>query len=371
MCLDLCAALAAEGEDVTVFTTSTDFPRGTLDVPLMRPVAKDGYTIYYYPVSFRPYLFSYSFFRGLDRRIEEFDIIHIHGLYRFPQAIAAYLARKRQIPYIVRPHGSLDPFLYHNKRHRRMKRLYERIIEFPSLNRATAIHYTTQEEQELVRELGLQVPGVLLPNGIHTKRFDLDGPRGVFRRQHGLESKKVILFFGRINFKKGLDILVDAFALLAAEMDDVHLVIAGPDNESYGKKVKRWLREKGVQDKVVFTGMLVDAEAQSVLRDADVFVLPSYSENFGNSVVEAMAMELPVVISDRVNIWREVDEANAGLIIGCNVDDLRRALQVLLQDKRKRRTMGENGRKLTETTFDWKSIIPRMKEIYAILGGTT
>ncbi|MCX5892045.1 MAG: glycosyltransferase, partial [Deltaproteobacteria bacterium] len=117
---------------------------------------------------------------------------------------------------------------------------------------------------------------------------------------------------GRINFKKGLDLLVQALAQVVRRRPDVHLVVAGPDNDGWGARVKDWLKAAGISDYATFTGRLLGEEKPAALRDARMFVLPSYSENFGLAVVEALACGLPVVISDQVNIWREVEAAGAG-----------------------------------------------------------
>src|SRR5215212_7219269 len=138
-CREMCRALASAGEEVTLYTTDLSYPEGRLDVPTNEPVSRDGYTTWYFPVQFSPYDFSADMAKALRRHAKKFDLIHIHGLYRFPQTVAAYYARRYGVPYIVRPHGSLVPFLFNRHRHRLPKRVYEYLVEWRNLNKAALI----------------------------------------------------------------------------------------------------------------------------------------------------------------------------------------------------------------------------------------
>ena len=365
VCKDMCKALAAAGEEVTIYTTDCDYPKGKLNVPSESPVAQNGYTIHYFPVQFFPYLLSMNMSNALRTHITEFDVVHIHGLYRFPQAAAGYFARKRGVPYLVRPHGSLDPFLYYRGVKRFVKRIYEFLIERHQLDRAAVIHYTSREEMLLTQPLRLQAPGIVIPIGLDIAEYDELPPYGLFRKKYDLADNEIVLHLGRINFKKGLDILIKAFAQVAHARKDVTLVIAGPDNEGYMGKVRRWIAEEGIGDLVVYTGMLFNNEKLSALRDADVFALPSYSENFGIALVEAMACGVPVVVSDKVNIWREIDKAGAGIITRCDAHEVAQALFRLLDDDQSRRIMGEAGGSLVRRNYEWSAIIPHLQTAYS------
>lgn len=364
VCIEMSRALARVGEEVTIYTTNRDFPAGVMKVPHSVPVNKSGYTVWYFPVEFSPYAMSLGMARRLRSKLQDFDVVHIHGLYRFPQAAAAHYARVHRVPYLIRPHGSLDPFLYNRRKNRLVKRAYEHLVERRNLDQAAAIHFTSQEEMDLTSLLNLKAMGVVVPNGLDLAEYRDLPERGRFRERYGLGDKKIILHLGRINFKKGLDILVGAFARLAKSREDVQLVLAGPDNEGFGVRVKGWLTERGVEDKAVFTGMLQGEEKLEVLVDADVFALPSYTENFGIAVVEAMASGLPVVISDRVNICREVEEAGAGLVTTCNERDVAEAISVLLEDCYTRQVMGEAGKALVRRCYDWDSLVWRLMDTY-------
>ena len=364
VCKDMCRSLANAGEEVTIYTTDLDFPKGRLNVALNTGIIQEGYNVWYFPVQFSPYIVSWRLATALHKNINKFDLVHIHGLYRFPQAVAAFFARKYKIPYIIRPYGSLAPVLFHRKKNRFLKRLYERLIENRNLNSASALHFSCQEEMRLVQPLKLKAPGIIVPNGLDFVKYTKLPPYGRFREKHHLGDIKIILHFGRIHFVKGLDILVKAFAQVARERDDVRLVLAGPDNEGYSKQVDNWLKHENVHSKALFTGMLQRDDALEVLRDADIFALPSYTESFGMAVVEAMACGLPVVISDKVNIWREIHEAGAGLVTSCNADEVADRFFRLLDDESERKRLGEVGKVFVRDNYSWDSIVQKLLSSY-------
>lgn len=362
-CKEMCEALVRKGERVTIFTTNRNYPKGLLNVPVNTQVSQNGYNIWYFPVQFTPYKVSLDMMTALCFHLKEYEILHIHGLYRFPSTVAAYYAKKFEVPYIMRPHGCLDPFLFYKSKNRLIKRVHEHLIERRNLNKAAAVHYTSQEEMALV-PLKIKAPSLIMPLGIDLRKYENLPPDGTFRKKFNMKGKKIILHLGRINFVKGLDILVRGFAQLSFDRNDVCLVLAGPDNEDYGKQVEKWIIDEGVKDKVIFTGMLQGVDKLAVLRDADIFALPSYSENFGIAVVEAMACSLPVVISNRVNIWREIQNAGAGLVTSCDAGELAEALQILLDNEDIRFQMGQSGKALVNKSFSWDTVANDMIRAY-------
>ncbi len=370
VCLEITARLSKAGHEVAIFTTNRDYPSGVLAAPVGRPVDRDGVSVTYFPVEIPGLLVSMAMATALSRQMPGWDLVHIHGLYRFPLAAAAHYARKFNVPYLIRPHGSLDPYLYYKRERRLLKRVYERLVEFPNLNRAAMIHYTTEEEMRRAEFLGFRSPGVVIPNGLETGRFASLPEAGSFRREYGLGDKKIIMHLGRVARVKGLDILVAAFAALAKERDDVVLAVVGPDIDGFAGEVRTRLRELGVEDRAVFTGMLVDGDKLAALRDADIFALPSYTESFGMAVVEAMAAGLPVVISDQVKIWREVRGAGAGLVTRCDPAEVARALRCLIDDPARRHRMGAAGRARVAEKFGWDAVIDRLLAAYGAALGT-
>jgi glycosyltransferase involved in cell wall biosynthesis len=362
-CWEMARAVAQLGHEVSIYTTNQDGP-GELAVPLDQPVRQDGVEIRYFPIQApRFWGTSLPLALALRQKIPAVDLAHIHSLYLFHNLVAGHYCRRYAIPYLVRPQGILDPYIY--RRHRWRKRLMEHLFENRNIRRAAALHFTTAEEAELAAPFSFQTPGLVVPLGINYDEFAVLPEPGSFRRRYPeIGNNPIILFFGRINFKKGLDILARAFGAVARRRPDIHLVIAGPDNEGWGARVRTWLDEEGVLSRATFTGMLLGPDKFAVLRDASLFVLPSYSENFGLAVIEAMAAGLPVIISDKVNIWQEVHTEGAGRVIPCDAPALADQILNLLDDPEEAFGMGQKGRALVKDRFQWPMIGRSLAEAY-------
>lgn len=357
----------ASGHQVCLATTDRNNPvRKRLSQEFFSQICSKTINVHAFPVEYLPILFSAELAHWLRESLRGFDIVHIHGLYRFPPTYAAWQARRQGVPYVVRPHGALDPYLHARSTTGRLgfKHLYERWFDLPNLHAAGAIHYTADEERERAAFLSIRAPSFVVPNGLDWNRYRTLPTRGALRERWGLGEAPVVLFLGRLHFKKGLDLLIPAFDALHRRMPDAQLVIAGPENDDYGRQVRGWVRERGLRADVHFVGLLDGADVVQAYVDADVFALPSYTENFGMTVVEALACELPVVISDQVNIHAEVSGADAGLVTRCDADDVAQALETLLSDADRRRAMGEAGRRLVQARFTWPAIVDALTVEY-------
>jgi glycosyltransferase involved in cell wall biosynthesis len=369
-CFEMARSVAKLGHAVSIYTTNQDGPT-ELNVPTDSPVYRDGVEICYFPIQ-HPRFWGFSLPLALQLRsaVKEHDIVHIHSLYLFHDLVAPHYCRKYDVPYLIRPHGTLDPALF--QRHRLRKRVMELAFEHRNIKHAAAIHFTGEVEERLAKAYTLGAPGIVIPNGLDLAEYENLPARGAFRARYPeTRGKKIILFLGRINFKKGLDILVQAFSAVAQSRDDMHLIIAGPDNDGFEKKVRAWLRGEKVHDHTTFTGILEGNDKLAALGDADVFVLPSYSENFGFSVVEAMACGVPVIISDRVGIWREVEAEGAGKVAPCNGNSFAEAMLSLLNSPDVAERMGENGKTLVRKRFQWSSVALDLETAYrSILSGS-
>jgi glycosyltransferase involved in cell wall biosynthesis len=360
---------ARVGHQVFICTTYDHDHAWNGNVTLNGPIKENEITVWCHKAYFGPLLLSGELALCLKRVIAGFDIVHIHGLYRFPVSYAAWSARKKGVPYIITPHGSLDPFLYRQSRYGRaalpLKRIYEQFFDIPNLNNATAIHYTAQEEAERTSFLKLRAKAVIVPNGLDWESYKNLPAKGFFRKHLGLTAKTpLILFLGRINFKKGLDLLVPAFVQVLRKLPQARLAIVGPDNEGYGSRVRHWCRERRIEEKVVFVGHLEREDVKRAYVDADVFVLPSYAENFGMTIVEAMACGCPVIISDQVNIWREVMDAGAGIVVKLDPGQIANAICYVLENNGEAQIMGTKGRWAAQGRYAWPHIIEKLTRIY-------
>ncbi len=375
-CPALCQELARRGHEVSIYTTNVD-GNGHQPIPLAKPLTDKGVEVRYYPgwTIPREYKPSLSLWRALRKKILTVDVVHIYSMYIFSATAAAHFCRKYYVPYLLHPHGTLDPYLL--RRHALRKGIYTILLERKRFRHAAAILFNSAEEMRLAapwltRHMstasGNTRPiNAVVPVGVESDWFVPLDPavrQQIYSRFPSLNGKRLIVFFGRINFKKGLDILARAFAAVARQQPDTHLVIAGPDDGGHSKRVRQWLAEGGVLPQATFTGPLWDKHRCALMQMADVFILPSYSENFGQSVAEAMASGIPVVISDQVNLWPEVRTANAGIIVRCDVEETAQAALTILRNAHVAREMGHRGRRLVHERYTWNAVGAQMEQLY-------
>lgn len=361
-------ALVKRGVGVTVYATNAGLDG---KVPVNQEVDVDGVKVTYFGfVNFLEFIgrtgwqFSWQITNALKKTLKAFDLIHINAVWNYPAAVTAYYCRKYKKPYIIAPRGTLYPYTI--GRNAWKKWPYYKLVAKRDLKGAAAIHYTTEDELEKCHSfLGLNNTAIIIPNGIDLSEFNVLPEKGKLRGRYPfLKAKKVVLFLGRIHWKKGLDLLAKAYGRLARERRDVHLLIVGSDEGGYEKKVRGWLEDESVLDQVTFTGMLNGKEKIEAFAGSDIFVLPSYSENFGMAVIEAMACRLPVVISNQVGVYRELQRAEAGLIVRLDSADLYSALIRLLDNGKEALEIGKQGRKLVEEQFAIEKVADRMIEAF-------
>ncbi|HEY2892121.1 MAG TPA: glycosyltransferase [Dongiaceae bacterium] len=356
---EMARALVRRGHEVAIYTTDFGQPA---DAP--RDQLRDGVRLRFFPLQPpRIWLASWPMRRALARDLPTFDLLHLHSLYLFHDLAAGNLAMRIAKPYLVRPHGSLDPYIF--RRHRLKKAIFDLWFQNRVLAGASAIHYTAQEEMHLAEPYVHGAPGVVIPNGLDPADYAKLPSRGTFRARHPeIGERRILLFLSRINFKKGLDILAGAVGQLT--QDDVHLVIAGPDG-GYLAETKRFVAEAGIAERTTFTGMLTGQDKLAAFTDASLFILPSYSENFGIAVVEAMACGVPVLISDKVNIWREVAADGAGRAAPCDATAFAGEIAAMLADPAALAAMGAAGRQAVSQRYDWSVIAERLENVYAAI----
>jgi glycosyltransferase involved in cell wall biosynthesis len=356
---------AQAGLNVTICTTNFDHTEALLDVLPNAPIRENGVTSWYFSVDFRPLMISRALWRWARDSLNKFDLVHIHGLYRFPPTYCARQARQQGIPYIITPHGALDPYLYtKSSTSLGLKRLYEHWLDLPNLHNASAIHYTAEDERRLAAFLDLRSPSFVVPIGVDFTPFEHLPKPGPFRATLGVGTDPLVLFLGRLHHKKGLDVLIPAFDQVRRDLPHARLAIVGPANDGYNDQVRAWVRAHGLERAVEFVEFLTGQDLVQAYVDADIFVLPSYTENFGLTVVEAMASGLPVIISRHVNIHHEVAADGAGLVTECNPDAMARAILGLLNDPDRCRQMGESGRRAARRRYAWPRLVHQLTEEY-------
>jgi len=357
----MCRALAARGHHVELATTDMD-GSGALPVPVHRTITVAGVPVTYRRVHWpRSYAASLGLGRWLRRHVEQFDVVHIHSLYQFHTWFAASCCRRAGVPYIVRPHGALDP--YHLRQHRWRKAMCTWLVEGRALDAAAGMHYTSIAEHEhAVRHHGRLPRGFVVPLGVEL------GPAGqpdeLVRRHPELAGRTLVTFLGRLTPKKRLDLLVDAFAVVAEADERAHLVVAGPD-DGVGDGLRARISGLGLEARVSMLGLLTGTPKSSLLRRSRAVALPSEDESFGVAVAEAMHAGTAVVVTEGVAIHREVAMARAGLVVPPRVEPLAEALLGFVRDEARAEEAGRNGWALARSRWTWRQVAADLERMYA------
>lgn len=277
------------------------------------------------------YTFNTRLLGWLKAHCEEYDAIIIEGLWQF-HSIAAWLTlRGKRVPYFVFTHGMLDPWFKQRYPLKHLKKsLYWLLGECWVLRRARAVLFTCDEER--LRARGsfplYRCTERIASYGTALPPQDKAQLRARFLAAYPqLEGKRIVLFFGRIHEKKGCDLLIQAFARIAGEDPSLHLVMVGPGAQPLRESLEALAVRAGVADRVLWTGMLSGELKWGAFHAAEVFSLPSHQENFGVAVAEAMGCGVPVLISDKVNIWREIQSDGAGIVSDDTVEGAQAALR--------------------------------------------
>ncbi len=358
MILGLSKALADIGVNLTLITTDSNGDTGQLplDVPLEKPLKQNGYEIIYFRCSpFRRYKFSLALLKWLATHAQEYDIAHIHALFSPVCTAAATIARNKNLPYILRPLGTLDPADLRKKK--QLKKIYSFLWEKPNIAGAAGIHFTTEEECKISERFGVKTKDLIIPLGVNLPK-DLP-TKGEARQKFGIEENiPLILYMSRIDPKKGLDLLIPALKILQEKGHNFHFVLAGsnPQDPEYERKIQEELQNSSLASQVTIAGFVSGDLKLALLQDSDLFVLPSYYENFGIAVAEAMVMGIPVVISQGVYIWHEVSNYQAGWVTKCELQDLVDGLRLAISDPNQRQLRGLNAKKLVSEKYSWEAI---------------
>ncbi|HKT73920.1 MAG TPA: glycosyltransferase [Steroidobacteraceae bacterium] len=352
----LTAALARRGHDVHVYTTSAD-GSDDLDVPLDRPVDLDNVSIHYFRIpALRRLFWAPDLARKVRQSAGSFDVVHLHSVFLCPTWAAARAATRAGVPYVLTPRGMLIRELIRRKS-RFAKTAWIELVERRTIARAAAVHVTAELEADELRGLGLKAASIAcIPNGVEWPAEFAPRSDGPFASIPELYA----LFLSRINWKKGLDRLIEAWRWVP----DIPLVIAGNDEENYLPQMQALARSLGIADRVLAVGPVSDEHKWALYKNARVFLLPSYSENFGNVVAEAMAMGCPVVVTPEVGISTLVRAEGAGVVTDGEPQVLARAVRELLADPTRRREMGARGEAAARSKLSWDGIAAEIERLY-------
>lgn len=265
---------------------------------------------------------KYQYKPGLDLWLREnckrFDVVIINGLWQYHALSAWKVLHNLDVPYFVYTHGMLDPWFKKKYPLKHLKKtLYWMFSDYKVLRDAKAVLFTSEEEKKLAPEsfFIFKANSWVVKYGAATPPADRDQLRQLFFKNFNeLKECRCFLFLSRIHEKKGCDLLIRAFSDVCKQDDSLRLVMAGPDQTGWANELKRLACDLGISRRIVWTGMLQGDLKWGAFYASELFVLPSHQENFGIAVAESLGCGLPVLISNKVNIWREIKQDGVGLV---------------------------------------------------------
>jgi glycosyltransferase involved in cell wall biosynthesis len=354
-------ALSDASVEVTTLTTDHGLDRTAPGNPVL-PRGPNGAARIYARKWFTPYKIAPAIAPFLARHIRDYDVVHIHALFSFAPTIAAWMARFHGVPYILRPLGTLGAYGL-DERRRCLKRTSIALVERAILRHAAAVHFTSQRELDEAQARGLAFRGALIPLGVKPDDT-MERPAELFEIPAALKGRRTVLFLSRLDPKKNLEALVDAFASSQALATGAVLLVAGAGEPAYVESLKRRAAEVAVSDRIVWLGHLSGARKRTAFAAADVFVLPSFSENFGIAAVEALQAGLPCILGDGVAIASEIERAGCGLAIQPDAPSIASALERVLSDDALRARMASGARGFAEREYSTQVMAQRLVALY-------
>ena len=360
--------LVKNGANVTVLTTNSGLENVEKnDLGVEEDI--DGVKVFrFHYYGYINFAFSPKLFFEIGKRIKNFDVAHISEIWNFSSFALLFWARFYKKPYVVSPRGSLmlEPL---KRKSSLKKKVFLFLFVKRFLKNAVAIHFTAEIEKEEYLKVGLPLKNnfAIIPNGIDFNILDKSEKEAVdidFKKDIGIApDKKIILFLSRIDWKKGFDTLIPAFAEAVKKNSNLILLIAGPESD-YKKTVENFVSINKVEDKVFFVGLLNGAQRTAVFKLADVFVLPSYAENFGMAVAEAMYFGVPVIVTKYVGLAPEIIKSNSGIVIEKNEKELTEAILNIFDNLDMAKKMGGRGRELVKNEFSPSAVAEKIAKLY-------
>jgi glycosyltransferase involved in cell wall biosynthesis len=296
---------------------------------------------------------SWKMLWWVRKNVQSYDVVHIHAMFSTLSSACAAIARRVHVPYILRPLGTLSPYTFANRK-RLLKLAYFRFIDKSLLQKAFAVHYTAEQEAEKAGRLHLKAQSVVIPIPISNSP---QASSDVFNSAD-------VLFLSRLHPKKGLDLLIPAFAAVAKVFPKSTLVVAGSGDPEFEHHVHSLVAANELTSRVRFEGFVEGTEKARLFSRSALFVLPSYEENFGVAIVEALAVGLPVVITKGVDIWRDVLRYGSGVVTDFQQHALEQALMDLLGNPWRRTQMGEQGQRQVKELYSPETVGRQLVALY-------
>ena len=339
--LGMTGALARAGETITIVTPT--------------PSRIDGIAL---PIGLR--------LKGpetdLEAAVRSAEVVHLHGLWQGHTRRGARAARSAEIPYLIAAHGMAEPWALRHKALK--KKLYTAIVEGKNLRRAACLHALSRPEVAHLRALAPRTPICLVPNGVDLRPFDHLPDRTVFEADYPETAGKfLLLFYGRLHVKKGLDLLANAIATLGTDYPDLHLLLAGNDDGAL-EPFRTTMAANGRSNLVTVLGHVSGERARTVWGAADAFILPSYSEGFSMAILEALAARLPVIATTSCH-FPDLATEDAGIVVEPTEAGVAAGLRGLLErSESERNALAARGRFLVESQYTWDKQSRKLADVY-------
>ena len=370
---ELCRELVKKGHNVTVYTTDVfdkdkRVEQSDVEIDGLALSEVEGIKIKYFKNISNSLAFNQKVFispaisKALKKNLKQFDMVHLHEFRTLQNAAAYKYLTKYKIPYVLSAHGSVLRLMGKEF----LKMLFDKSIGFKILKSAKRVIAVSNIEVEQYIKMGVERDRIsLIPNGINISEFEnADKVKGNFRRAYKLSDKKILLFIGRLNAIKGIDFLLNTFAILTKDIKDTILVIAGPD-DGYKSEIESRINLLKINDKVLLIDGLYGEDKISAMKDADMFIYPSRHEIFGIAPLEALMCGTPVIVTENCGCADFLREANGGIVVKYqDISGLLDSIQNILDKKEEAKKLASNGMELVQRQFNWNEITKDMIKLY-------
>ncbi|MCE6987720.1 glycosyltransferase [Dyadobacter sp. CY323] len=306
--------------------------------------------------------FSIEMYQYLKAHVHEYDVVHMHGIWHFG-SLAPFLIPNNAVK-VITIHGLLDKWAVAHSKWK--KQIVTLLYQKRLLGKADLIQINnTDEEEDVIRYLGYRPKNmVIVPNGMKLSDYTDLPAKGIFRSKHGIApDQQMILFMGRLNIKKGLDLLLPAFLKIHETVPNAILILAGPD-DGYQTETEEFIKKHNLGHRIKLVGMLTDTIKKEAFSDADLFALPSYSEGFSIAVLEAMTCKIPTAVSDRVGFGDYIRKYDASSLTPLTVDGVADGILKILQDKSYSAELVKRAYAMVTENFDIKVVANQLLEEY-------
>jgi glycosyltransferase involved in cell wall biosynthesis len=366
--VEMVQALRQAGVDAEIAVTNDNGP-DLLDVPLNQRSTFQDVPVWFFPrfspsvTAVREFAFSASFTRWLWQNIHQYDLLHVHAIFSYTSTATMTIARHKRVPYIVRPLGQLCHWSLQQSQ--RKKQFYLKLIEHANLNHAQAIHYTSENERQEALNLELAAPSVIIPHGLTLSPLRPDAKAKLRQNLQLPADEPIVLFLSRLHLKKGLNLLIAALSQLQAHR--FTFVLAGSGDPHYEDEIRQQLISSGISDRTCMVGFVNGEQKDLLLQGSDLFVLTSYSENFGVAVLEALAAGLPAIVTPGVALAEVVEHHQLGAVPELEEGAIATAILQALNQPETMKAMGDRARQLVLNHYTWDRVAAQLIEVYTAI----